>query len=131
MKLISRATTALSAVAALALIGCPPPDENGEELPDIEELFPADNEVGSWVEDTSTGTAGVEVARTYDEAWELVDGDADSFEEVVDNISQLGEEAASRDVRLGIKPHVNQAVYNTETALAFMQRVDTSRIGLR
>jgi hypothetical protein len=81
MKLIARVATALAAVAALALLGCPPTEENGDELPDIEELFPADNEVGSWVEDTSTGAAGVEVARSYTETWEMVDGDADSFED--------------------------------------------------
>jgi sugar phosphate isomerase/epimerase len=56
--------------------------------------------------------------------------DSESFRSVVDTINALAEEAAQRDVRLSIKPHVNQAVYNTATALEFMNHVDADRVGL-
>lgn len=56
--------------------------------------------------------------------------DEDSFKEVVDNINGLAKEAASRGVKLSIKPHVKNAVYNTETAYRFMQEVDREWVGL-
>jgi len=82
MRLTHRSLVALSAVAALLLTACPPPDDNGDgdEMPDIAELFPADNEIGSWVEDSSLGGAGVEVGRSFSEAEAIVNGDADSFD---------------------------------------------------
>lgn len=66
----------LSLCLALALVACgpstPPP-------PTLEELFPANNEVGAWTEDTSSGAAGVETAKTTDEVFALINGDAQAF----------------------------------------------------
>jgi len=45
----------------------------------IDSFFPKDNEVGTWVEDSSVGKAGVEVATTSKETTDLVDGAADPF----------------------------------------------------
>ncbi|HAA77808.1 TPA: hypothetical protein DCE37_22100 [Candidatus Latescibacteria bacterium] len=56
--------------------------------------------------------------------------DEESFGTVVDNINGLAKEAASRGVKLSIKPHVKNAVYNTETAYRFMQEVDLEWVGL-
>lgn len=56
--------------------------------------------------------------------------DEDSFKTVVDNINSVATEAASRGVRLSIKPHVKNAVYNTETALRFIQEVDRDWVGI-
>lgn len=49
--------------------------------------------------------------------------DADSERAVHGAIRQLAPEAASLGVRLGVKAHVNQAVYNTETALRALDAV--------
>ncbi|MDE2889175.1 MAG: sugar phosphate isomerase/epimerase [Gemmatimonadota bacterium] len=54
----------------------------------------------------------------------------EAFMATVDRINALAVEAARRGVRLGIKPHVGNAVYNTETALRFMQRVDRKWVGI-
>jgi sugar phosphate isomerase/epimerase len=56
--------------------------------------------------------------------------DEDSYKEVVEKISGLAEEAKSRGIKLSIKPHVKNAVYNTETALRFIQEVDREGVGL-
>jgi len=48
-------------------------------LPNIATLFPANNEIGSWVEDTSTGTAGVEIATDENGIVALINGGADAF----------------------------------------------------
>ena len=53
-----------------------------------------------------------------------------SFDSVVENINGLAKEAADRGVKLSIKPHVSNAVYNTETAYRFMQEVDRDWVGL-
>ena len=54
----------------------------------------------------------------------------DSFKTVVETINGLTEEAAGRGVKISIKPHVKNAVYNTETARRFMQEVDRSWVGI-
>ncbi|HZO88582.1 MAG TPA: sugar phosphate isomerase/epimerase [Chthonomonadaceae bacterium] len=53
-----------------------------------------------------------------------------SFQTVVAVLSGLAPIAVETGVKISIKPHVGQAVYNTETALRLMQQVDTSVIGL-
>jgi len=66
------------AVVALFAAGCSTEPADGGPVA-IESLFPADNEVGTWVEDTSVGASGVEVASTPAEAEALIDGDAEPF----------------------------------------------------
>ncbi len=56
--------------------------------------------------------------------------DEDSFKSVVENINSLAKEAAARGVKLSIKPHVTNAVYDTESAYRFMQEVDRAWVGL-
>ena len=56
--------------------------------------------------------------------------DEKSFTATVDKINALAVQAARRGVRLSIKPHVGNAVYNTETAFRFMQRVDRRWVGI-
>ncbi len=56
--------------------------------------------------------------------------DEDSYKEVVEKINGLTEEAKARGVKLSVKPHVKNAVYNTETAHRFMQEVDREWVGL-
>ena len=54
----------------------------------------------------------------------------ESFKTVIEHINSLAKEAASRGVKLSIKPHVSNAVYNTETAYRFMQEIDREWVGL-
>lgn len=56
--------------------------------------------------------------------------DEESFRTTVEKINALAVQAAQRGVRLGIKPHVGNAVYNTDTAFRFMQMVDRNRVGI-
>jgi len=75
-----RISTILFTTLALALAaGCGGGDDDQPIA--IESLFPADNEVGSFVEDTSAGAAGVEVAETSAEIEALIDGDAVPFDD--------------------------------------------------
>ena len=59
----------------------------------------------------------------------MSDDDA-SYAEVIEKLNGLAREGASRGVKLSIKPHVNNAVYNTETALRMMGEVDREWIGI-
>lgn len=77
----SSSRLALSVLPLSLLLGCPPPTD--DEPVAIESLFPANNEVGTWVEDTSKGQAGVQVSNSAAEAQADVDGDADSFEDTM------------------------------------------------
>lgn len=79
VRLFSR-LLAMQCVLGL-VTACPPPDDKKDAEASIEDFFPEDGEVGEWKEDTSVGKAGVEVANNQQEAWDLVDGDADPFTE--------------------------------------------------
>lgn len=57
------------------------------------------------------------------------DDDA-SFKHVVNTFQQLTHVAQDTGVELSLKPHVGAAVYNTRTALQFMNEVDTTWVGL-
>jgi sugar phosphate isomerase/epimerase len=59
-----------------------------------------------------------------------ISDDEASFARVVATINDLARVGADLDVRLSIKPHVNQAVYSTPTALRFMGEVDRRWVGL-
>ncbi|MDE2999278.1 MAG: sugar phosphate isomerase/epimerase [Gemmatimonadota bacterium] len=54
----------------------------------------------------------------------------ESFMATVEKINALSAQAARRGVRLGIKPHVGNAVYNTDTAFRLMQMVDPRWVGI-
>ncbi|MDE3258874.1 MAG: sugar phosphate isomerase/epimerase [Gemmatimonadota bacterium] len=56
--------------------------------------------------------------------------DEDAFMSTVEKINALAVQAARRGVRLSIKPHVGNAVYNTDTAFRFMQQVDRKWVGI-
>ena len=56
--------------------------------------------------------------------------DEASYAEVNKKLNALTRDAASRGVKLSIKPHVNNAVYNTETALRMMGDVDREWVGI-
>ncbi len=53
-----------------------------------------------------------------------------TYGEVIEKLNGIAPEAASRSVRVSIKPHVRNAVYNTETALRMMTDVDSDWIGI-
>ena len=52
------------------------------------------------------------------------------FNATVEKINALADQAARRGVKLSIKPHVGNAVYNTDTAYRFMQQVDRRWVGI-
>ena len=56
--------------------------------------------------------------------------DASSFQEVVRSVNDVVGACRSRGVKLSVKPHVNNAVYDTDTAHRFMQEVDRAWVGL-
>ena len=56
--------------------------------------------------------------------------DEHDFNATVEKINALADQAVRRGVRLSIKPHVGNAVYNTDTAYRFMQQVDPRRVGI-
>ena len=56
--------------------------------------------------------------------------DEASFGEVVDAVNAVTPDCARRKVKLSVKPHVNNAVYDTDSAHRFMQEVDTDWVGI-
>ena len=56
--------------------------------------------------------------------------DEDSFKQVVELLMRLLPGPRGAGIKLSLKPHVNNAVYSTETALRFMQEVDREWVGL-
>lgn len=57
-------------------------------------------------------------------------GDAEKTEQVLKYIRELAELAESWKITLAVKPHVGASVYNTETALQLLDKVDSSFIGI-
>ena len=53
-------------------------DDDSAPVP-FDQLFPANDEISGYIENTSFGNAGVEVAADGDEAIALIDGSADPF----------------------------------------------------
>ena len=45
----------------------------------FEDLFPVANQVSGWVEDSESGASGIEIAKSDQEAVDLIDGSADPF----------------------------------------------------
>jgi sugar phosphate isomerase/epimerase len=57
-------------------------------------------------------------------------GDPAQTEQVYRNIGELAELAESWRLTLAVKPHVGASVYNTETALQLLDKVDSPSIGI-
>lgn len=57
-------------------------------------------------------------------------GDEASFAAVVAAVTEVAELAAHTGIRIAIKPHVGNAVYNAATALRFLGEVDTDWVGI-
>jgi len=57
-------------------------------------------------------------------------GDKEATEQVFKYIRKLAEEAESWEITLAVKPHVGASVYNTETALQLLEKVDSNAIGI-
>ena len=57
-------------------------------------------------------------------------GDQEKTSEVFRFIQKLGESAESWDITLAVKPHVGASVYNVETALELMDKVESPAVGI-
>ena len=56
--------------------------------------------------------------------------DEKSFKQVVELVNATAARTSQAGIKLSLKPHVNNAVYSTETALRFMQEVDREWVGI-
>ena len=56
--------------------------------------------------------------------------DEESFKQVVELVNATATRTSQAGIRLSLKPHVNNAVYSTETALRLMQEVDREWVGI-
>ena len=56
--------------------------------------------------------------------------DEKSFKQVVELVNAIASRTSQAGIKLSLKPHVNNAVYSTETALRFMQEVDREWVGI-
>ena len=56
--------------------------------------------------------------------------DTESFKQVIELVNTTATRTAQAGIKLSLKPHVNNAVYSTETALRFMQEIDREWVGL-
>jgi sugar phosphate isomerase/epimerase len=57
-------------------------------------------------------------------------GDEESTRRAIDHIGELARLAGAHGIRLAVKPHVGQAIYNGATALRLMDEVRESALGL-
>lgn len=57
-------------------------------------------------------------------------GDREITEQTFQYIQKLGEQTESWNITLAVKPHIGASVYNTETALQLLNRVDSPRVGI-
>lgn len=56
--------------------------------------------------------------------------DEESFRQVVELVNKTTARISQAGIKLNLKPHVNNAVYSTETALRLMQEVDREWVGI-
>ena len=56
--------------------------------------------------------------------------DEESFKQVVELVNVTAVRTSQAGIKLNLKPHVNNAVYSTETALRFMREVDREWVGI-
>ena len=87
----------------------------GLDSPEFEGVIEAAEQVGAPV--IAEGTGG----KSDDE---------DSFKQVVELVNVTAARTSQTGIKLSLKPHVNNAVYSTETALRFMREVDRDWVGL-
>lgn len=59
-----------------------------------------------------------------------VSGDEESTRRSIEHVAELAKLAADHGVRLAVKPHVGQAIYNGDTALRMMSEVPEPALGL-
>ncbi len=87
----------------------------GLDNPEFDTVIEAAQQVGASV--IAEGTGG----KSDDE---------ESFKQVVELIKATSTRTSQAGIKLSLKPHVNNAVYSTETALRFMREVDRQWVGL-
>ncbi len=59
-----------------------------------------------------------------------ISDDESSFKELVGIVNESASEGAKRGVKISLKPHVNHAVYSTDSSHRFMQEVDPEWVGI-
>lgn len=69
-------------------------------------------------------------ASTIAEATGGKSDDTESFKQVIELVNTTAARTSQAGIKLSLKPHVNNAVYSTETALLFMQETDPEWVGL-
>ena len=57
-------------------------------------------------------------------------GDREATEKVFDFLRKVSEEAESWDITLAVKPHVGASLWNTETVLQLLSKVDSPALGI-
>ena len=87
----------------------------GMDSPDFEAVIEAAQQVGAPA--IAEGTGGNS-------------DDEESFKQVVELVNTTAARTSQAGIKLSLKPHVNNAVNSTETALRFMQEVDREWVGI-
>ena len=87
----------------------------GMDSPEFDAVIEAAEQVGAPV--IAEGTGG----RSDDE---------ENFKQVAELVNVIAARSSQAAIKLSLKPHVNNAVYSTETALRFMQEIDSEWVGL-
>ena len=87
----------------------------GMDSPDFDAVIEAAQQVGAPVIAEATG------GKSDDE---------ESFKQVIELVNTTAARTSQAGIQLSLKPHVNNAVYSTKTALRFMQEVDREWVGI-
>ena len=87
----------------------------GMDSPDFDAVIEAAQQVGAPV--IAEGTGG----KSDDE---------ESFKQVVELVNVTAARTSQAGIKISLKPHVNNAVYSTDTALRLMREVDREWVGI-
>ena len=87
----------------------------GMDSPEFDAVIEAAQQVGAPV--IAEGTGGKS-------------DDDESFSQVVELVNVTAARTSQAGIKLSLKPHVNNAVYSTETALRFIREVDRKWVGI-
>ena len=115
------------------------PDLGPEHVQDVRRLLAQHDLVVTAMEAATTDRARLEQLFGLAAALDVpilnigsggVAGDEESTKAAIEHIAGLAQLASARGVRLAVKPHVGQAIYNSATALRLMDEVRAPALGL-
>jgi sugar phosphate isomerase/epimerase len=115
------------------------PSEGAEQVAEVALVLAEYGLTATAIEAATTDVARLEQIFALAQALEIpivnigsggTSGDEESTVRAIEHVGQLARLAGSFGVRLAVKPHVGQAIYNADTALRLVSEVTEPALGL-